>query len=68
MLNSKRYKNIQDQSTVSDNDSSLDKGTDKSCHQILITRARNNNRLPPTRSNIENIPSKRDLSEHVVVR
>ena len=42
--------------------------TDKSCHQILITSARNNTRLPTTRSNIEKKTSKRDHSEKVVAR
>ena len=68
VLNSKRNKNIQNQSKDPDNDSSLDEGTDKLCHQILITSARHDTRLPPTISNIENIPSKRDVSEKVVVR
>ena len=68
MLNSKRNKNIQDHPKVPDNDSSLNDGNDKSYYQILITSARNNTRLPHTRSNIEKIPSKRDHSEQVVVR
>ena len=68
MLHSKRDNNIKDQPKVPDNYSSLNGGNDKSCDQILITSARNNTRLPHTRSNIEKIPSKRDHSEQVVVR